>query len=122
MEVFTPSFESKNLKTPEEEIAFLRSQLAEKERLLTSEQAVKETIQEYKEAPHQQILHKEYVLPKETSEAIVLELTPEEHDEKISSLLGIMQTHGVKNALTVLESMNNPHLQDDFERFLVQYI
>lgn len=122
MEVFTPSYESKNLKTPEEEIVFLRAQLAEKEKLLNSEQAVKETIQEYKEVPHQEVLHKEYVLPKEKTEAIVLELTPEEHDEKISDLLGMMQTHGVKNALTVLDQMNNPHLQDDFERFLVQYI
>lgn len=122
MEVFTPSYESKNLKTPEEEIVFLRAQLAEKEKLLNSEQAAKETIQQYKEVPHQEVLHKEYVLPKEKTEAIVLELTPEEHDEKISDLLGIMQTHGVKNALTILDQMNNPHLQDDFERFLVQYI
>lgn len=126
MEVFTPSYESKNLKTPEEEIAFLRAQLAEKEKLLTSEQqketAAKETVKEYREIPHEQVLHHEYVLPKEKTEAIVLELTPEEHDEKISDLLGIMQTHGVKNALTVLDQMNNPHLQDDFERFLVQYI
>lgn len=122
MEVFTPSFESKNLKNPEEEIAFLRTQLAEKEKLLTAQKAIAETVKEYKEVPGEQVLHKEYVLPKERTGEIVLELTPEAHDQKISDLLGIMQTHGIKNVLTVLDQMNNPHLQDDFERFLVQYI
>ncbi len=122
MEVFTPSFESKNLKNPEEEIAFLRTQLAEKEKLLTTQQAIVETVKEYKEVPGEQVLHKEYVLPKEVAGEIVLELTPEAHDQKISDLLGIMQTHGIKNVLTVLGQMNNPHLQDDFERFLVQYL
>ncbi len=135
METFAPSFESTHLKNPEQELAFLRERLAAKEREVAemrrekpetpevhSEKIARETIQEYKEASRHQVLHKDYTMPKEQSEAIVLELIPEEHDEKIAELLGIMQTHGVKNALDIIERMNDAHVQDDFERFLVQYI
>jgi len=131
MKTFTPSYESTNLKTPEQEVAFLREKLAIKEREVAAmrqenpeiqTEAVKETIEEYKGTPHHQVLHKDYVMPEKQAEAIVLELTPEEHDEKIAELLGIMQTHGIKNALGIVERMNDPHVQDDFERFLVQYL
>lgn len=128
METFSPSFESQHLKTPEEEIAFLREKLAIKEKELQesnkaeSGSTVKEIINSYKATPHREILHKDYILPKEQAEAIVLDLAPEEHDEKISELLGILETHGIKNTLEVIGKMNDPHVQDDFERFLVQYI
>lgn len=135
METFTPSEASRHLKTPEEELAFLRERLAAKEEEVaamrrekpealapSSEQMAREAISEYKNAPHHQVLHKDYVMPKEKAEAVVLELSPEAHDDKIAELLGILQTHGVKNALGIVERMNDPHVQDDFERFLVQYL
>ncbi len=132
METFAPSRESLNLKTPEEEIAFLKEQLAKKEQEVALERSsnpemrqerlAKEVIKEYKDAPHVGVLHKEQAFTKEKTEGIVLELSPEEHDEKISEILGIMQAHGIKNALSVVEKMNDPHVQDDFERFLVQYL
>src|SRR3989344_3667873 len=40
----------------------------------------------------------------------------------MAELLGILLNQGIKNALTVLEKLNSPHLEDDFHRFLVQYI
>jgi hypothetical protein len=33
-----------------------------------------------------------------------------------------METKGIKNALSVLEKMNNAHIEDDFHRFLVAYV
>ncbi|MFA6601490.1 MAG: DUF87 domain-containing protein [Candidatus Paceibacterota bacterium] len=131
MESFAPSPESIQLKTPEEELAFLRERLAVKEKEVAALQGekpqspeanAKATLNEYRQASREKVLHQDYILPKEKSEAIVLELTPEEHDQKISDLLGIMQTHGIKNALSIIERMNDPHVQDDFERFLVQYL
>ncbi len=135
MENLTQSVESKHLQTPEEELAFLRQRLVEKEKEIASlnkenptnteghaDKISKETIQEYKNIPHEQVLHKDYIMPAEKSEAIVLELSPEKHDDKIAELLGIMQTQGIKNALSIVEQMNDPHVQDDFERFLVQYL
>jgi len=142
METFTPSPESRNLQTPEQELAYLRERLAAKEKEVaaravenaaeksvtvptspeTAEAAVKATIAEYRGVPKYQVLHKDFALPADKSEAIVLELSPEEHDNKIAELLGILQTHGVKNALDIVDKMNNPHVERDFERFLVQYI
>ncbi|MDB5259765.1 MAG: hypothetical protein JWO73_973 [Candidatus Taylorbacteria bacterium] len=142
MEIFAPSYESKHLKTPEEEVAFLRAKLAEKEREVeTSRQekaggnggapsspesirhdAVRETLREYKQAPSEQVLHKDFAMQKEQTTEIVLQLTPEEHDSRMAEILGIMQTHGIKNALSVVEKMNDPHIMDDFERFLVGYL
>jgi hypothetical protein len=129
MDAFKTSFESPHLASPEEELAFLREKLIQKEKEVaaqkiekTPEAIKKELIQDYKEAPRHEVLHKDFALKKEQSDAIVLELSPEAHDEKVSELLGIMQTHGIKNALSVVEKMNDPHVQDDFERFLVQYL
>jgi len=136
METFKPSFESKHLQTPEEEIAFLRERLAMKERevevmqqggngreeALDPQHTALDTVREYAHVPREHVLHKKYILPHDKVDSIVLELTPEEHDTKISELLGIMQAHGIKNVLHILDKINNPHLQDDFERFLVQYI
>ena len=137
METFAPSLESRHLKTPEEELVFLREQLARKEsevaamksesgsggrESLHADHSSKEAIAEYADMNSGNVLHKDYILPDAKSEAIVLELAPEAHDSKIAELLGIMQTHGIKNALAIVEKMDDPHVQDDFERFLVQYI
>lgn len=129
MEIPINSLEQKELKNPEEELAFLRERLALKEKEVaelkqekTTEEIHKETIKEYKQIPNEKVLHKDYNLPTKKSEEIVLQLSPEEHDEKIAELLGIMQTSGIKNALNIVDKMNDPHVQDDFERFLIQYI
>lgn len=129
MENLTPSFENKQIKTPEQELAYLREQLANKEREVaglkqekTQDDIHKETIKAYADVPSANILHKDFEISEKRADAIVLELKPEEHDSKISELLAIMQEHGIKNVLSVIEKMNDPHVQDDFERFLVQYI
>ena len=53
---------------------------------------------------------------------IVLKLSPEEHDDKMSELLWVLQEKGIRNALSIVEKMNDPHITDDFHRFLVEYI
>ncbi|MEK7463841.1 MAG: DUF87 domain-containing protein [Patescibacteria group bacterium] len=129
METFNNSFGSEKLKTSEEELTFLREKLMQKEKEVASlkqekpsETIARETIEGYKQVSSEKVLHKDYLMPEKKADEIVLELSPEDHDEKIAELLGIMQTHGIKNALDIVEKMNDPHVQDDFERFLVQYI
>lgn len=140
METFSTNREAKNLKTPQEELAYLRARLAEKESEIAkmnagiesaggentkeniSSHAVSETVRNYSDTSAQNILHKDYALTPDKAEAIVLELTPEEHDDKMAELLSMIQEHGIKNTITVVQKMNDPHIQDDFERFLVQYI
>ncbi len=44
------------------------------------------------------------------------------HDAVMEELLGIVITKGVRNALSVAEAMDSPHIDADFHRVLVQYL
>ena len=128
MKETAPGFESPNLRSPEEEIAYLRTQLAEKERAILEgnkeqplDKAPQEAVREYTQAP-QEVLHETYRAPQEQTKALLESLTPEKHDTKVSELLTQMQEKGVKNILDAVSATNDPHLLDDVERALVQYI
>ncbi len=114
--------------TPEEELALLREQIAQKERELASlkesrprEEVAHERIVHHREHGHA-ALAPEYALSSEEAHALSLDLDPESDDETIQELRGIMEQKGIKNAFAVLEKLNSPHLEDDFHRFLVQYL
>ncbi len=117
-------------KNPEEELAFLRLHVAKREEELknlghfenANENATKEIIKEYKNIPAKEVLAEEHSLGQEEHQKIVLRLKPESHDSIMEELLGIILTKGIKNAMSVVESMNNPHIESDFHRFLIQYI
>lgn len=53
---------------------------------------------------------------------IVLHLSPEKHDKQMEALVLVLQQKGLKSALKVLYRLNSFHLEDDFHRFLVQYL
>jgi hypothetical protein len=40
----------------------------------------------------------------------------------MEELLGIVITKGIRNAISVVEAMNNPHIDADFHRILIQYL
>src|SRR3989338_6884727 len=84
--------------SPEDELVFLREEVARKEQALAEKGAASER------------------------ETIVLDLAPEPHDKQIESLVVVLREKGVLNTMRVVEKMNNPHLYDDFHRFLIQYI
>jgi len=117
-------------KTPEEELSYLRAHVAKREQELVDnghtenvpEKAVRSIVEEYKEVSASDVIHKDNLISKKETEGIVLKLKPETHDTVMEELMGIMITKGVKNALSVVEKMNSPHIDDDFHRFLVQYI
>ncbi|MFA6432489.1 MAG: DUF87 domain-containing protein [Candidatus Paceibacterota bacterium] len=115
--------------TPQEELSRLREatdQGAERAREsgaeMTREQVAKETLKQYAKIPHGELLHPDYAIAKHETEAITLELSPEPHDKQIEGLIVVMQEKGIRNAMHVVEKMGNPHLLDDFHRFLVQFI
>jgi len=62
-------------------------------------------------------------LPQEADDerGIILELTPDSNDKDMEELLGILRTKGFHAAIKELDRINNPHLEDDFHRLLVQY-
>lgn len=120
---------SQQFQSPEEELRFLRAEVAKKEQALAEqgetrprESLISEAIVRYQAVPSAKVLHPEHGLKTAEAEAIVLNLSPERHDAKIEELVGLLQEKGLKNALSVLEGLKDPHLDDDFHRFLVQYI
>lgn len=128
MEYVSPDV-PRTFKSPEEEIVYLREQVAHREQELrekrvwsSNETAVAEQISKYKDKLVSDVLHSNYALPEKRLQEIVLNLAPEIHDKKMNELLGLMQTKGVKNTLSVLSALRDPHLEDDFHRMLTQYI
>ncbi len=123
------TFEGPKITNPEQELSRLREvavKHAEQSKIggveVTPHEAVKETLKQYANIKPEEVLHPEYAIQGNEAEAITLELQPEAHDHVLERFIGIMQEKGIKNAMSVLEKMNNPHLMDDFHRFLVQFI
>ncbi len=120
----TPRFSS-----PEAEIAFLREQISNKETELRekkidfkTDEVVADQISRYRDVLPKDVLEETYALAEHDVNSLLLNLEPERHDKKMGELRSIMDTKGVKNAMTVLSGFRDPHLEDDFHRFLVQYV
>ena len=113
-------------KTPEEELEYLRAKVYERASTAESNQemhaSVQKTVEEYKQQPVAEVLHPKMQISEKKIEKIVLNLEPEEHDSKMGELLGLLQEKGIWNTLAVVEKLNDPHVEDDFHRFLVQYL
>lgn len=114
--------------SPQEEIAYLREEIAKKERDLarsnegpSREEIVSEEVVSYRDEASSKVLRPDYEMTVAQIQERVLSFTPE-HDAKIDELVSIMEQRGIKNALSVSASLNNPHIEDDFHRFLVQYL
>ncbi len=126
-----PSFkEIRKFKTPEEELDYLRAHVARREEELvqmgqienSKENSAHDVINAYKDVPAKEVLHESNILNKNDAEGIVLSLKPEPHDAVMEELLGVVITKGVRNALSVVEAMGSPHIEDDFHRILIQYL
>ncbi|OHB19783.1 MAG: hypothetical protein A2854_04000 [Parcubacteria group bacterium RIFCSPHIGHO2_01_FULL_56_18] len=120
-----PSF---TFKDPEEELAFLRARVAEKEQELETsnsferDRIAKREVQEYAATPAAAVLHEANVLSEHETVRHVLNLEPEEHDTQMDGLLKLVAERGIRNALSVAARLKNPHLEDDLHRMLVRYI
>ena len=99
-----------------------RSYILQEGGIKTREQATHKTIEEYSQVEAKDFLHETRTLPAHEAERIVLKLKPETHDQKIEELFGLMLEKGIKNALDIAHKLADPHLEDDFHRFLVQYL
>ncbi len=116
-------------KTPEEELVFLRAQIAEREKAIAGsgqevvkEQAAHEILGQYRKFEPADVMHSSAIMKTPDVQNLVLRLHPENHDKKMEELLGVLLDKGVSTALSVVAKMNNPHLDDDFHRFLVQFL
>ena len=124
-----PTANPEKFQNPQEEISYLRLMIAKKEReMLVStpgasvEHVAREEIVKYAEKKPTEVLAEKYIVPTQEMEAIVLDLSPETHDDKMNELLGMLETKGVHATLSIVERMDNPHIYADFHRLLVQYL
>ena len=118
----------RSIATPEDELAYLRAQVEAKEeelRALKKEEpralVAHERIIHHLDTAHE-VVTPEYALQPHEAAALALDLDPENDDETMDELRRVMEEKGIRNAYAVLEKLNSPHLEDDFHRFLVQYL
>lgn len=116
-------------RSPEEEIAYLKERIAQKEKELDlppndfeKERVARREIVQYAETPAPTVLHETVALDDHDATRTALQLEPEEHDSQIDGLLRIVAEKGIRNALSVVAKMDNPHIEDDLHRALVRYI
>lgn len=117
------------LQTPEEEVVYLRKQLAGKlekargfEDRFTKEDHAHEVVREYRQAPPETVIAPVMNVTAGEKHRLIEWLTPRDTDEQVAMLAQVMADKGIKNALTTAEEMNSPELEDDFARFIVQYL
>ncbi len=113
--------------SPHDEIAYLRAQIAEREKTAGVEGQVlersvfaTEKVAAYRALPSEKVLAPEYRIKAGEIEKVVN--LGVEHEETVNELMRVMMERGIKNTLTILEKLNNPHIEDDFHRFLVQFL
>jgi hypothetical protein len=116
--------------SPEEEIAFLRQQIASREREMLSRSAEvdaadvetlgREQIKEYVSFTPKMVLDPSYELQGEalaqSIESVAIASNP------VEEVMQIVFEKGIKNALTVLEKVNNAYIIDEVHRQLIEYI
>lgn len=115
--------------SPEEELAYLRAQIEKTEKILnergidsSKEYIASGLVETYRKVDAGDVLHPKHSINESDKNELVLRLRPEPHDKTMEELLGVLLEKGVKNALEVVERMGNPHIADDFHRFLIQYL
>ena len=113
--------------SPEEEVAFLREQLAAKERSLLERTATidtvdietvgKETLREYGSFTPKKVLEKDHTLTEHEVHASVQQLETSRH--KVEDIIALAQERGIHNALQVVEKTRDPYLLDEVHRTLI---
>ncbi len=119
---------SQPLASPSAEVEYLRQGVHNKERAYRKEgqsferpAVAREVVKAYEAAPVSSVLDSSLAMKRSEIEKSVLHLSAS-HEENVEKLASIMETKGVKNALEVAKRAGNPHLEDDFHRFLIQYL
>ena len=115
--------------TPEEEIRYLRQQVKDKmerakgfESRFTETDRAHEAVQEYKTLPVERVVAPSVQLTGGEKHKLLEWLSPRETDDQVRMLSQVMAEKGIKNAFVMAEELNDPQVEDDFERFVVQYL
>lgn len=124
-ERFTQQFSS-----PEEEVRYLRAQIAERERELMArstevdrtdiETIGKQELKEYAQFTPKLILAMDHRFD-EPALAASIELANKAHDP-VGEVVAIAMEKGIRNALSVLEKIDNAYVVDEVHRQLIEHI
>lgn len=113
----------------QEEVAYLRSKVHSQEKenreigeYSNREGIIRETLNDYVKEDPEEVLAKGFKMLHIHKEKVLFELTPERHDDQILELGDLMEEKGILNVMKIIEEMKNPHLEDDFHRYVVEYI
>ncbi len=128
MERFSVTAETQ-FSSAEQEAAFLRERLKRLEEGIDSgadtlrhERPEEQLTRAYASVQPEKVLAKGHQMLKPEIDAVVLDLAPEEHDTVMSELLTLVREKGIRNALSVVEKLHDAHIEDDFHRFLAEYL
>ncbi len=123
-----PQFESPALQDKisslEQELSLLRSQIQEKQKQNPEtpvEQHTADAITQLATAKTE-AYQEDFLHTPEHTDSIVLSLKPEEHDDTVATLIEIIKKHGIINAVDVVAKLQDAHINDDFHRFVSQYV
>lgn len=117
--------------TPEQEIAYLRDQVARQQEQLSGGEAPAEQIQQRAaEAVATQVRTEaapvqprpEVMQQVQQVDMSQFGLSPEVDDAYVAELFQIALQKGIKETFAAIQRLGNPHIDDDFHRFLVQYL
>lgn len=122
----------KNISTPQEELGYFKDTLEKKsfstfgnsfDKLPEEKKAetIEKTMLEHEETSSH-LVTPQYEKKQRDAEAVILKLSPDEDDERMSELLVLIQEKGILNTLNAIKKTENYHIKDDFHRLLVQYI
>ena len=113
----------------EDEVSSLRRLIMDKkerskgyEDRFTEKDHAYEVVRDYKAEPLERVVHPSNQITAGEKHRLLEWLTPRETDEQVTMLAQVMADKGIKNALHMAEELNDPAVEDDFERFLVQYL
>ncbi len=115
--------------SPEEEIAFLRAQIARKEQELlaqtprpenVAEEAAKNTLNEYVSFTPKTVLSEKHQLKPKEFEAKITRV--EISSDPIQEIIAIAKERGIHNALSVLEKTKSAYDVDEVHRHLIEMI
>lgn len=116
--------------SPEQEIEYLRNQIAQRERMLLDravevdhvdiETVAKQEIKQYTSFTPKMVLDGNYQLSQDEIKTSV-EAIAHSHDP-VEEILTIAYEKGIRNALSVLEATNNTYIVDEVHRKLIEQI
>jgi TraM recognition site of TraD and TraG len=117
---------NKTFASIEEELEYLRGEVKKNQENnpngFEQDQIITQEIKAYHEVTGKDLLHESYVQTETKNEEVVLKLSPESHDKNMEEYWTLMNKNGIYNTLNIIKNSGNPHLEDDFHRFLVEYI